>query len=502
MAVPTYPSAISLNDVQTEFGGANPISISEYYSGGSYVGSGTANSTGTTIPTSGQISFINFSGAVAWVADPTQPSVTPTYWHGILSSSYYPYYTTGSVSFYLTRTNDLLFRLQQGSTFMVLDPTGTKVFANTPANNVVNLHTSFVNPYYIYFTSTDSTNKTILTKSSNTGTLIKSSNIGWGADNVNAYIYNARPSSGTQDSNTSVFLIATSNTTQQNCLFTIAKVNATDMVTMEWIKSVSVSSTDPTSNAKFTGGYLNQNESSLICYGYRGSTNTCVVILKASDGSVEQSWQMAYGGVFNAKPMSGNNIPFSNLMTQFIKSNTGGNVASIGISNTSWRQGYSTPYPDVDYDGYIYLGGHNYPGNTSYNYGMLAKYNAAGTRQWQVRIRSVDSSNAVAILAISATNTRVAVLVNEYTNAYDGKKWYISTYGERRILYLSSASGNTGTFGRFILESNTHPVFGGMANVRIYTYTFSPRDTTEMTLTSITKPSATSNGVTFTSTTI
>jgi hypothetical protein len=30
---------ISLANVQTEFGGANPISLSEYYSGGPYVGS-------------------------------------------------------------------------------------------------------------------------------------------------------------------------------------------------------------------------------------------------------------------------------------------------------------------------------------------------------------------------------------------------------------------------------------------------------------------------------
>lgn len=65
MAVPTYPSAISLNDIQTEFGGSGEIGINEYYAGGSYVGSGTANSTGTAIPTSGQISFLNFSGASA-----------------------------------------------------------------------------------------------------------------------------------------------------------------------------------------------------------------------------------------------------------------------------------------------------------------------------------------------------------------------------------------------------------------------------------------------------
>jgi len=51
--------AISLNDIQTEFGGTNPISLSEYYRNGSYV---TSNN--TNVPTSGAISIGNFYGAV------------------------------------------------------------------------------------------------------------------------------------------------------------------------------------------------------------------------------------------------------------------------------------------------------------------------------------------------------------------------------------------------------------------------------------------------------
>lgn len=50
--------AISLSDIQTEFGGSNPISISEYYRDGSYV---TSNN--TSVPTSGAISLSNFYGA-------------------------------------------------------------------------------------------------------------------------------------------------------------------------------------------------------------------------------------------------------------------------------------------------------------------------------------------------------------------------------------------------------------------------------------------------------
>lgn len=53
--------AISLNDVQTEFGGGNPIGINEYYAGGASVPSGTSGTNGA-VPTSGQISLSSFYG--------------------------------------------------------------------------------------------------------------------------------------------------------------------------------------------------------------------------------------------------------------------------------------------------------------------------------------------------------------------------------------------------------------------------------------------------------
>ena len=65
MPVPTIPSTISLANIQTEFGGSNPIGINEYYAGAGLVPAGTANATSVAIPTSGTISFANFSGAAA-----------------------------------------------------------------------------------------------------------------------------------------------------------------------------------------------------------------------------------------------------------------------------------------------------------------------------------------------------------------------------------------------------------------------------------------------------
>ena len=50
---------ITLQDIQDEFGGSNPISLSEYYRNGSYV---TSNN--TSVPTSGTISMNAFYNAV------------------------------------------------------------------------------------------------------------------------------------------------------------------------------------------------------------------------------------------------------------------------------------------------------------------------------------------------------------------------------------------------------------------------------------------------------
>lgn len=56
--------AISLGNIQTEFGGANPISMSEYYSGGAYVPSGTSGINGA-VPSSGAIALSKFYGTTA-----------------------------------------------------------------------------------------------------------------------------------------------------------------------------------------------------------------------------------------------------------------------------------------------------------------------------------------------------------------------------------------------------------------------------------------------------
>lgn len=65
MPIPSS-GAISLDTIQTEFGGSNPISLSEYYAGGSYVPAGTSGTNGA-VPSSGEISFSIFYGTSDYV---------------------------------------------------------------------------------------------------------------------------------------------------------------------------------------------------------------------------------------------------------------------------------------------------------------------------------------------------------------------------------------------------------------------------------------------------
>jgi hypothetical protein len=61
MPVPSS-GPISLSDIQAAFGGASPISLSEYYAGGANVPAGTTGVSGP-VPSSGTISVSNFYGA-------------------------------------------------------------------------------------------------------------------------------------------------------------------------------------------------------------------------------------------------------------------------------------------------------------------------------------------------------------------------------------------------------------------------------------------------------
>ena len=65
MAIPSS-GPLSFTTIQTEFGGANPIGLNEYYAGGAYVPAGTTGTNGA-VPSSGALSINKFYGTTAVV---------------------------------------------------------------------------------------------------------------------------------------------------------------------------------------------------------------------------------------------------------------------------------------------------------------------------------------------------------------------------------------------------------------------------------------------------
>ena len=90
--------AISLSDVQTEFGGSNPVSMSEYYRDASYAnhdGSGVSDLVvNDDIPNSGQIGMSEFYGTVGSVTITIPSSTTHYNLRNVLTAS--PYSWDGS----------------------------------------------------------------------------------------------------------------------------------------------------------------------------------------------------------------------------------------------------------------------------------------------------------------------------------------------------------------------------------------------------------------------
>jgi hypothetical protein len=101
--------AISLDNIQTEFGGANPIGINEYYLNGIY----TTGTGATGIPTSGTISLNDFYGKSKITGSTwPPPAVQSTYSNfGLpwgLGSTYYEF-QAGASGTNLTRTGGSTF---------------------------------------------------------------------------------------------------------------------------------------------------------------------------------------------------------------------------------------------------------------------------------------------------------------------------------------------------------------------------------------------------------
>jgi hypothetical protein len=127
---------ISLNDLQTEFGGVNPISLNEYYAGGSLVSSGTTGINGA-IPTSGAISLSQFYGSQkSAIASLSNHSASSS--HGVSSPSNANPSSFTRVSINTSGALTILGSTGWGSTWFStgsIDINGVEYWGNTQAGS-------------------------------------------------------------------------------------------------------------------------------------------------------------------------------------------------------------------------------------------------------------------------------------------------------------------------------------------------------------------------------
>ena len=86
MTLPTS-GPLSLADIQTEFGGSNPVGLSEYYAGGTYVPAGTTGTYGA-VPSSGAITIQNFYGTTSVLVNFNNVSVSAEDLYSAAAASY------------------------------------------------------------------------------------------------------------------------------------------------------------------------------------------------------------------------------------------------------------------------------------------------------------------------------------------------------------------------------------------------------------------------------
>tara|TARA_R110000782_G_scaffold2970_1_gene10992 strand:+ start:26954 stop:27544 length:591 start_codon:yes stop_codon:yes gene_type:complete len=127
MALPST-GELALTDIQTEFGGSNPIGLSEYYAGGLYVPSGTTGD-GGAIPTTGEITIGDFYGS--------QSGITITVTEGSLVVSVhtgYGFNTTGALTdgTYSSNYGSVSPTTYEGATIWAIVRLVTKYINNPP----------------------------------------------------------------------------------------------------------------------------------------------------------------------------------------------------------------------------------------------------------------------------------------------------------------------------------------------------------------------------------
>jgi uncharacterized delta-60 repeat protein len=386
--------AISLSDIQTEFGGANPIGLNEYYAGGGLVPSGTTGTNGA-VPSSGEINFWNFYGTAAaaaaatyWMSMLTINSVQTedNYGQSIAVDGHGNVYITGYETTQTAGYNDIFIakyntsgviqwqRRLGGTDYdygqaIAVDGSGNVYIAGYEASQTAGNYDIFIAKY--------STSGVIQWQRRLGGTSTDGG-AGIAVDGSgNVYIagYEYSQTAGNYD----VF---------------IAKYNTSGVI--QWQRSLGGTSTD------YGQAIAVDGSGNVYVTGYEVQTagNYDVFIAKYNTSGVIQ-WQRRLGGTGAdygtsiAVDGSGNVYVTGYETTQ----TAGSNDVFIAKYNTSgviqWQRRLGGTNNDrgsgiaVDGSGNVYVTGYEYSQSGGVNYDIfVAKYNTSGVIQWQRRVYS------------------------------------------------------------------------------------------------------------------
>jgi hypothetical protein len=378
--------ALALTDIQTEFGGSNPIGLNEYYAGGSYVPSGISGTYGA-VPSSGTISIQNFYGTSnircwstymnsSYTASGTTTTGCPVY--KILID------TAGTLTAYSAYNSPGATREAQ-----MTIPTGN---GSTITTKVTTSNTSAINSGW----SKDPSGIYVSTSSQ---TLVK-----WDAglttcsikydisQSANTYIYSGWTTNFIiSSSNNYYFAGSNYNTTSAPATWRAKVVKTNSSLVVTWARTLTLG----TSNSWYVNG-VGVDSSENVYVGGDGQSGTTI----------------AYLG-FVAKYNSAGTIQWQRRLT-----NPSGSASPIGINAVK-----------VTSAGNMYVIGYWDNSTNGVNTGFIAKYNTSGALQWK---------NALNVSSASLNNT-----TEFYAIEIDGSEnIYVMYAGESSILGISKWDSN------------------------------------------------------------
>jgi uncharacterized delta-60 repeat protein len=396
MTLPTS-GPLTFANIQTEFGGSNPIGINEYYAGGAYVAAGTTGTYGA-VPSSGQISVQNFYGTSAFI---------PTGWISLLSSSTYDYANAGAVD---SSGNVYAFGTVNYTNFQLVKCNNDgaiqwqRRLAFSPEGDGQSVKVDSSGNVYVFGTSSDGvSNDFQVAKYNSSGTIQFQRRLG----NTTSIEYGRAVA---LDSSANIYVCGYSNIGGLE-YFQVAKYDSSG--SLQWQRTL---------------------DNSISMQGQGISVD--------SSGNV-----LVVGRSFSLSPNS-NNI-------QLVKYDSSGNVQwQKRLRSNGSDIGYAV---SSDSSNNVYICG-DAPGPNGSDAFLIAKYNSSGTLQWQRSLSSTNTANARSIVVDSSSNVYVCGYATDVTQAVNYV--HIAKYNSSGTIQWQRQLGNNSVnFGRGIAVDSSNKIY-------------------------------------------